>query len=115
MDFLKRNATKFLRLAEEMLQKGDYSMAMLFTEQFFQLSLKYLLYKKYGDFPKTHSLKLLFELVKEDRYTKFYRDNLDLLREIELSYVASRYFDVEYSEDVVRRAIDLARKLEEMI
>jgi len=46
---------------------------------------------------------------------KFYRDNLDLLREIELSYVASRYFDVEYSGDVVRRAIDLARKLEEMI
>jgi len=52
MDFLKRNATKFLRLAEEMLQKGDYSMAMLFTEQFFQLSLKVSPLQKVRGFSK---------------------------------------------------------------
>lgn len=115
MEFLKRRATRFLELAEEMVQRGDYIMAMFFIEQFFQLSLKYLLYVKYGEFPKTHSLKMLLELMKDDRFTEFYRENLDLIRDIELSYVASRYFDVEYSEASVKRALDLAKKFKEMI
>lgn len=115
MEFLKAKAIKFLELAEEMMRRREYEFAMFFIEQFFQLSLKYLLYRKYGDFPKTHSLKVLFELIKEDRFTEFYKENLDLIREIELSYVASRYFDVEYSETSVKRSLDLAKKFREMI
>ncbi|QOJ79012.1 HEPN domain-containing protein [Infirmifilum lucidum] len=115
MEFLRGNALKFLGLAEEMLERGDYGLAMFFVEQFFQLSLKYVLYRKYGDFPKTHSLRILFELTKEERYTEFYRENLDLLREIKLSHVASRYFDVEYSEGVARRAVGLARRFREVV
>ncbi len=109
MEFLKRNALKFLEEAEEAFNKGDYNLTMFFVEQFFQLALKYLLYRKYGEFPKTHSLKMLFELTKDESLIEYYRNNLDLLRDIELSYIASRYLDVEYSEKVAKDALNLAK------
>jgi len=108
MEFLKRNALKFLEEAKEAFSKNDYGFTMFFVEQFFQLSLKYLLYKKYGDFPKTHSLKTLFELTKDTILISYYRQNLDLLREIELSYIASRYMEIEYSKKIAERALLLA-------
>jgi len=109
MDFLRKNALKFLDEAEEAFKKKDYSFTMLFVEQFFQLTLKYLLCKKYGEFPKTHSLKTLFQLTKNDNLISYYKQNLDLLREIELSYIASRYMDVEYSENIANKALNLAK------
>ncbi len=115
MEFLKRNALKFLKKAEESFEEGDYNFTMFFVEQFFQLALKYFLYEKYGDFPRTHSLKALFELAKDEKLTRFYEENMDLLREVELSYVASRYFDVEYSENVAERSLKLAKKFAEVL
>lgn len=115
MDFLKRNALKFLEEAQESLKRGDYAFTMLFVEQAVQLALKYLLAKRFGDFPKTHSLKLLFELTGDDELMTFYRENVDLIREIELAYIASRYIDVEYTKAVAERALQLAEKLMEVI
>ncbi|WP_156967395.1 HEPN domain-containing protein [Geoglobus ahangari] len=37
-----------------------------------------------------------------------------ILRELELSYVASRYFDVDYSEDVARKGVETVRKFMEV-
>ena len=110
MEFLKRKALKFLEKASESFNKKEYEFTMFFIEQFFQLILKYILYKKFGDFPKTHSLRILFELTKDNNLIEFYRQNLDLFREIELAYVASRYFDVEYSENIAKKALDLAKE-----
>ena len=115
MEFLKKNALKFLSEAEESFTKKDYNMVMFFIEQFFQLSLKYILYKKYGEFPKTHSLKLLFEITRDKELINFYRENLDTLREIELSYIASRYLDVEYSERIAKESLELAKKFKEVL
>ncbi len=109
MEFLKRNALKFLDEAEEAFEKKDYGFTMFFVDQFFQLILKYILYRKYGEYPKTHSLKYLFELTRDGELIGYYRSNLDLFREVELSYIASRYMDIEYSENVARRALNLAR------
>ena len=64
----------------------------------------------FREFPKTHNLKVLFELTEDEKLTEFYRNNVDLLREIELSYVASRYFDVEYSKNVAEKSLNLAKK-----
>ncbi len=115
MEFLKKNALKFLSEAEESFGKKDYNMTMFFIEQFFQLSLKYVLYKKYGEFPKTHNLKLLFEITKDNELIKCYRENIDTFREIELSYIASRYMDVEYTEGVARKSLELAEKFKEVL
>ena len=109
MEFLKNNALKFLKEAEEAFNRKDYNFTMFFIEQFFQLALKYLLWKKYGEFPNTYSLRILFELTKDDNLMEYYRNNLDLFREIQLSYIASRYFDVEYSENIAKSALKLAK------
>ena len=110
MEFLKENAKKFLELAEECFERKDYKLVMFFVDQFFQLGLKYLLMRRYGEFPKSHSLKLLFQLTRDDKTMDFYRKNSDILREIELAYVASRYFDVDYSERVASRSLKLAKE-----
>ncbi len=115
MDFLRKNSLKFLEEARESFRKGDYAFTMLFVEQAAQLALKYFLAKKFGDFPKTHSLKLLFELAEDDALTNFYRENIDLIREIELAYIASRYMDVEYTKSVAERSLRLVEKLIEVI
>ena len=114
MMFLKRNALAFLDEAEEAFNKRNYAFTMFFVEQFFQLSLKYLLYRKYGEFPKTHSLRTLFSLTKDQKLIDYYKSNLDLFREIELSYIASRYLDVEYSENVAKSALKLAKEFAEV-
>ncbi len=114
MNFLKKNALKFLEEARESFNKGDYAFTMLFVEQAIQLALKYLIAKRYGDFPRTHSLKLLFELAG-DELKKFYEENVDLIREIELAYIAARYTDVEYTRGVAERALQLASRLMEVI
>lgn len=105
---------KFLKKAEESLKDGEYNFAMFFAEQAIQLMLKYLIAKKFGEFPKTHNLKTLFYLTDDEMLIKFYEDNIDILREPELSYVASRYFDVDYSEDIARRGIEAVRKFMEV-
>ncbi|MGC9104418.1 MAG: HEPN domain-containing protein [Candidatus Methanodesulfokora sp.] len=115
MDFLRRNAMKFLEEAHESFKKGDYAFTMLFVEQAVQLALKYFLARKFGEFPKSHSLKLLFELADDERLTEFYRNEIDLIRDIELSHVAARYMDVEYTEEAARRALDLAERLIKVI
>lgn len=55
-DFLKRRALDFLACAESDFERGRYSLVLFHVEQFLQLYLKHLLYRKIGDFPKTHSI-----------------------------------------------------------
>ncbi len=115
MDFLKRNALKFLEEAQESFNKGDYAFTMFFVEQAVQLTLKYLIARRFGDFPRTHSLKLLFELTGDDELMNFYEENVDLIREIELAYIATRYTEVDYTKGVAERALQLAKRLMEVI
>ena len=48
MEFLKKNALKFLSEAKEAFGNIE------------------ILYKKYREFPKTHNLRMLFELTKDE-------------------------------------------------
>jgi HEPN domain-containing protein len=114
MEFLKKNALKFYKKAEESYEEGDYNFTMFFVEQAIQLILKYLISKKYGDFPRSHGLKLLFELTGDEELISFREKNNDILRDIELSYVASRYFDVDYSKETAGKALEVAKKLMEV-
>ena len=60
-------------------------------------------------------MDFLFELVRDDELMTFYKENVDLIREIELACIASRYTDVEYTEAVAERALQLAGRLMEVI
>lgn len=107
MEFLKQKAIRFYSKAVESFEKGEYDFTMFFVEQSIQLGLKFLISKKFGEVPKTRNLRTLFELAELE---KFYRENLDLLREIELAYTASRYFDVEYSKEIAEKSLSIAKR-----
>ncbi len=115
MDFIRKNAIKFLEKAEESYRRNEYNFAVFFAEQSLQLFLKYHIGKKYGEFPKTHSLKTLFELTESKSLRSIYHENVDTVRELELSYVASRYMDVEYSQKAAWKCIELVKKVREVI
>jgi len=55
-EILRRRAEAFMRHAGEDFDRGDYDLVLFHVEQAVQLYAKYLLYRKLGDFPKTHSI-----------------------------------------------------------
>jgi len=114
MEFLKKNAIKFLKKAEDSYSRNEYNFAVFFAEQALQLSLKFI-GKNYGEFPKTHNLRILFELTDNNDLMNLYSHNVDTVRELELSYVASRYMDVEYSQEIALRCIELVKRVKEVI
>jgi len=108
-----------LESAKADFERGDYDLVLFHVEQFLQLYLKYLLYLKLGDYPKTHSVtRLLRDLRKARRETvldKFYDENLEMINLLEETYITSRYLPREYDEEIARRALKFAeRSLEVM-
>ena len=63
MEFLKKNAAYFEKKAREALDEKMYSFTLYFAEQSLQLYIKYILSKKYGDYPKTYSFPILFDIL----------------------------------------------------
>ncbi len=112
-DFLRINAENFLELARSACEKGIYNLAIFNAEQALQLMLKYLLAQKLGDFPKTHSLRILFGESEKlcASLGELYRREKSWWRELEFSYVGTRYFPVEYEKDEAEKLILLVEKL----
>ena len=78
--FLKERADEFLTNARYLLEKGGYTLAAFNLEQATQLYLKYYLFLKIGDYPRTHSLKELIDDLgqaykKIDSARKFWQAN----------------------------------------
>jgi len=86
---------------------------------FFILYLKYLLYLKLGDYPKTHSitrlLKDLRRIYREEVLEDFYEENLEMIHLLEEAYITSRYLPREYDGDIARRALKFAKKALEVM
>ena len=120
MDFelLKKRALSFLRDAKVDYEHEDYDLALFHVEQFVQLYSKYLLYKKIGDCPKTHSVvRLLRDLVKvygDCGLKGLISEDLEMLYLLEESYVSSRYIPREYDREIASKVSRLAEKLHEV-
>jgi len=116
---LKKRARAFLESAKADFERGDYDLVLFHVEQFLQLYLKYLLYLKLGDYPKTHSVtRLLRDLRKVRRETvldKFYDENLEMINLLEEAYITSRYLPREYDEEIARRALKFAERAFEVM
>ncbi|BBL45831.1 DNA-binding protein [Nanobdella aerobiophila] len=113
--FLEENAKYFEEKAKEAYKEGKYKFTLFFTEQALQLYLKYILYKKFEEYPKTHKLKELFEISKNinSKFIDFYNENSDVIDLIEEAYITSRYLDKEYSEKSAKKSIELINKFKE--
>ena len=117
-ELLKRRALSFLRDAVIDYEREDYDLALFHVEQFVQLYSKYLLYKRIGDYPKTHSvIRLLKDLVKvygDCELSKVISENLEALYLLEESYVSSRYIPREYDKEIASKMLKLAEKMHEV-
>ena len=113
--FLKRNAEYFERKAREAFEEGVYGFAVFFAEQAFQLYIKYVLAKSFGDYPKTHRFSALFELLRNVAVNakKFYEENVELFEILEDSYVGVRYLGRDYSRSTAEKVLGVLDKFKE--
>ncbi len=113
MEFLKERAKGFYDVAVFLLDKRDYALSAFNIEQAVQLALKHFIGTTLGDFPKTHSLKTLFqECIKICPSLKdLYEANVNLIGEIEDAYIMTRYYETKYEEQEVRNMITFYAKL----
>lgn len=117
-DLLKKRALSFLRDAKTDFENGDYDLVLFHVEQFVQLYSKYLMYRKIGDYPKTHSLmRLLNEIVKIYSgcgLKELLNEYLEAFYLLEESYISSRYLPREYDRNIAFRILNLSEKLLEV-
>jgi len=61
MEFLKIRAQEFRDNAQLIMERDKFALAAFNIEQAVKLELKYFIGSRLGDFPRTHSLKTLFQ------------------------------------------------------
>lgn len=113
--FLKKRAKEFWQRVKEDFQKKRYNLCALDAEQAVQLWLKYLIFLKAGDFPKTHYFETLINSLA-DIYTSllikdFYKNNILQFTSLEDAYLMSRYLPKEFSKDEAQQFIKYATQL----
>ncbi|MEM1793648.1 MAG: HEPN domain-containing protein [Desulfurococcaceae archaeon] len=117
-ELLKKRALSFLRNAKNNFDQGDYDLTLFHVEQFIQLYSKYLLYRRIGDYPKTHSIiRLLKDLVRVyggNELKDLIDSNLEALYLLEESYISSRYLPREYDHEIASRVLKLSEKVLEV-
>jgi len=111
---IKKRAIAFLETAQINFNRGYYDLVLFHVDQFLQLYLKYLLYRKIGDYPKTHSLiRLIKDLIKvydNEHLKQYYKQNLETLYLLEEAYITSRYLPREYDKEIAQRILNFAEK-----
>jgi len=115
-EFLKENAEAFLKNARDLFSKGVYQLVAFNCEQAVQLFLKYILAKKLGEFPKTHSLKRLFREVENfcPALKELAEEHITLVGDLEFAYIASRYYPAEFTHKEVSLMIEFAEKVKDL-
>jgi HEPN domain-containing protein len=117
LDFLKKRALEMLTLAGKAFELGMYNLTLFNCEQAIQFYLKYLLAKRVGEYPKTHSIEVLLAELREIGVEPPALPNmvLDLLEE---AYITARYLPKDYSKEtaatILRSTEDYIRRLSEV-
>lgn len=119
INYLWKKSGRFLENAEENFSKNYPDIAMFSLYQSLELFLKGLLISKSGDFPHTHNIGSLLELLKEfvdnmgidliNRYLEDYSLEISMITD---AYTASRYFESSYTLNSVNKIIDTVKKIE---
>ncbi len=114
-EFLKKRAKEFWQRAEEDFEKSRFNLAALDIEQAIQLWLKYLIYLKAGDFPKTHYfdslLKEISEIYGQSEILQFYEKYALQFRTLEDSYISSRYLPREFNKEETKKVMEFAAEV----
>lgn len=115
VDFLKRRAKEFWERAKEDFREKRYNLTALDVEQAIQLWIKYLIFIKAGDFPKTYYLNRLFHELSQvydcNEIFEFYKKHPLEVRSIEDAYITSRYLPREFTEEEVENILKFAETI----
>jgi HEPN domain-containing protein len=119
IEFLRERALKFLENAKQLFLNKVFDLAAFNIEQFCQLYLKYKLFLKIGDFPKTHSIKRLFKefgrVFKDKRIESFVENNIETISNLENAYITSHYLPIEFEKIEVEKMLKFADKLKKFV
>jgi len=115
-EYLLRRSRQFFETAEMQLEREFYDLAAFSLEQSLQLFLKAALLKLGLEYPRTHSVRRLLELLHEVTGREEIRD---VIREyilelglLEDAYIASRYVVRDYGRYEV---LKLKKAVEEVM
>ena len=115
-EYLLKRPRGFYEAALVFIERGLYDIAAFSLEQSLQLYLKAILLKLGMDYPRTHSIRRLLELVYQLTGRGAVNELLDRLGlEISLledAYITARHVPKEFTRDVVAK---LKRAVEEIV
>jgi HEPN domain-containing protein len=120
-EILKDRATALLENARYLLEKERYDLSAFNLEQSIRLFLKYYIWKKLGDFEKTHNIeKLLLNLKdaypeKSTEIQKLLNSERNIIEELEIIYIESRYMPVQFPKHRIEEMFNFMDKFEELI
>ncbi len=119
-EFLKERAEGFLKDADFDIKEKRWFAAAFHLEQVCQFYLKYYLFLKLGDFPKTHSLNELLEDIgrayeKQKEVKSFLRKNQEIISDLEQAYITARYLPVEFSKEKIKKMRNFVGKLKKFL
>jgi HEPN domain-containing protein len=83
---------------------GRYDIALFHLEQAVQLALKAYLLRTIGDFPRTRSIKDLFELSRNSYLKNLSNEKWYITDILEDAYTGARYFVRSYGEKEYKEA-----------
>jgi len=118
-EYLLERSRRFLATAELQIDKGFYDLALFSLEQALQLYLKAVVLRLGVDYPRTHSVRKLLELVYKltgsDEVEKFFSNYAIELGVLEDAYITSRYIPREYTREEAKRLLGVVREVIEVV
>lgn len=119
---LIERSRRFLETARMQMDKGFYDLAVFSLEQSLQLYLKASLLKLGVDYPRTHSVRKLLELLGELAESEEakgllsdYAVELGALEDAYITYITSRYIPREYTLEEASRLFQAVVRMMEVV
>jgi len=116
---LRRRSEEFLQQAEASLRSGAYDAAAFLAEISLQLYLKSVLLEAIGDYPRTHSIRVLLSEISKHLGRKdieeFVRANRARLIALEDAYFTARYSASQFAQEDAEDAVKLVKEVLELV
>ncbi len=121
-NILHKRSNSMLRLAEELLSKGEADLAALNAGYAVQLYVESILYRVSGEEWRSHNIRLLLGALsmileqqgfhrEAEKIVEFAKVNRRLLAKLEEAHTRATYGVLEYSIDQARVLVDAAKKV----
>jgi HEPN domain-containing protein len=110
---LEKRSERFLLNAERDLKDREFDSAMFNAEQALQLFLKAKILAKGVEFPKTHEIRKLLDVLSklENKVLKLSKEEEKIIELLEEAYISSRYLPFSFSEEDAEKAIEFVKKV----